>query len=45
MDKLEYDKKLLELLSDFATYQVILENPICAAEKRLNLFHLEFVQK
>ena len=38
MDKLKYDKKLLVLLSDSATYQVILKNPIGAIEKRLNCF-------
>ena len=38
MEKLEYDKILLGLLSDSATYQVILKNPICAFEKRLNCF-------
>ena len=31
-------KKLLELLSDFATHQVIKKNPICSIEKRLNCF-------
>ena len=38
MEKLEYDKILLGLLSDSATYQVILKSPICAFEKRLNCF-------
>ena len=38
MDKLKYGKKLLELLSDSATYKVIFLNPICALEKRLNCF-------
>ena len=38
MDKLEYDKKLLGLLSDSATYQVIFKNPFCSIEKRLNRF-------
>ena len=38
MDKLEYDKKLLGLLSDSATYQVIFKNPICSIEKRLNRY-------
>ena len=38
MDKLEYDKKLSGLLSDSATYQVILKNIICSIEKRLNRF-------
>ena len=38
MDKLEYDKKLLGLLSDSATYQEISKNPIYYIEKRLNRF-------
>ena len=38
VDKLEYDKKLLRLLSNSATYQVILKNPICSIEKSLNRF-------
>ena len=38
MDKLVYDKKLLGLLSDSETYQVIVINLICAIEKRLSCF-------
>ena len=38
MDKLEYNKKFLGLLSNSATYQVISKNPICSIEKRLNRF-------
>ena len=38
MNKLEYDKKLLGLLSDSATYQIIFKNSICFIEKRLNCF-------
>ena len=38
MDKLEYDKKLLGLLSDSATYKVISKNPICSIKKRLNRY-------
>ena len=38
MDKLEYDKKLLEMVSDSAIYQVMLKNSIWAIEKRLNCF-------
>ena len=41
MDKPEYDKKLLGLLSDSATYHVIFKNPICSIEKRLNRYILK----
>ena len=42
MDELEYDKKLLGLLPDSATYQVIKKNPVCSIEKRLNRFIWKF---
>ena len=38
MDKTDYDKKMMKLLNDEATYKILNKHPVSALEKRLNAF-------